>query len=214
MTTLPTDNMPVIVHEQVNFEDFRLTVEEVGSAVLENQKRFDSLFHNIQAITALFCDGCSLMPIQCRDAIKSLEKLQEYVQRLHDLLGEPDHLPFIFLALRYRLIFQIHLIEKQTQRIICFIESYRGICTTSSFSSQQRRKQIYRALEMLSESLSDLSQQTRFIKHEAQFHQEKLKNCDNSALSDDSLGETNDSKKCLVYLSARQSNRLLDKDIL
>jgi hypothetical protein len=214
MTTLPTDNIRVIDHEKVDFGDVRLTVEEVGSALLENQERLDALFHDIQTVVALFSDDCSLMPIQCRGAIKSLGKIQECVQHLHGLLDDPDRLPFIFLALRYRLIFQIHRIEKQTQQVICFIESYRGICTTLSFSLQQRRKQIHRALEILSASISNLSQQTRFIKHEAQFHQEKLKNCGNSALSDGSLEENNDSKKCLVYLSTRQSNHLLDKDIL
>ncbi len=205
MTSLPIDNVQVLPDSHAN-DNARLTVEEVGSALLKNQEHFDSLFDDVQTITTLFDDNCTIMPMQCRDAIRTLGKVKQNTQHIHRLLDEPDHLPFIFTALRYRLIFQIHLIEERVQQLICFIESYRAICTHTalSFGSLQRRKQIYRTLEVLLEAINDISQQIHFIKHEVRFHQVKLAAHSRSTPTDDILEEHESDKRHLLYLPMPQ----------
>ena len=206
MTSLPIDNVQVLPDSHAN-DDARLTVEEVGSALLKNQERFDSVFVDVQSVTSLFGDTCMIMPMQCREATQTLGKVKQNTQHIHRLLDEPDHLPFIFTALRYRLLFQIHLIEERVQQLICFIESYRAICShaTSSFGSLQRRKQIYRVLETLLEAINDISQQIHFIKHEVHFHQAKLAvHSKASTPTGDTVEELNNNKKRIVCLPVQQ----------
>jgi hypothetical protein len=205
MTSLPIDNVQVLPDSRAN-EDARLTVEEVGSALLKNQERFDSLFDDVQSVTTLFSNSCTIMPMQCREAIQTLRKVRQNTQHIHRLLDEPDHLPFIFTALRYRLLFQIHLIDERVQQLICFIESYRAICThaTSSFGSLQRRKQIYHILETLSDAIADISQQIHFIKHEVLFHQAKLSAHSREISTNDTLDEHDNSKKCILCLPIQE----------
>ncbi len=200
MTSLPIDNVQVLPDSHAN-DDTRLTVEEVGSALLKNRERFDSLFDDLQTVTNLFGDNCTIMPMQCREATQTLGKIKQNTQHIHRLLDEPDHLPFIFTALRYRLIFQIHLIDERVQQLICFIESYRAVCTntTSSFGSLQRRKQIYRILETLLEAINDISQQIHFIKYEVHFHQAKLVAHSKSIPINDTLEHDSNERRILCF---------------
>ena len=67
-------NIQVMPPGQSHYDDARLTIEEIGSALLEKSERFDSLFHDIQTVTALFGDNTRIMPKQCRELIQSLSK--------------------------------------------------------------------------------------------------------------------------------------------
>jgi hypothetical protein len=206
MTSLPIDNVQVPPANHAN-NDVRLTVEEVGSALLKNRERFDSLFDDIQTVTNLFGNNCTIMPMQCREAAQTLGKVKQNTQRIHRLLDEPDHLPFLFTALRYRLIFQIHLIDERVQQLICFIESYRAVCThsTSSFGSLQRRKQIYRILETLLEAITDISRQINFIKDEVHFHQVKLASQSWSMPTIDTLEEHDSNERRILCFPVQQT---------
>jgi len=205
MTSLPIDNVQVLPGSHVT-DDARLTVEDVGSALLKNRERFDSLFDDVQTFTTLFGDNRTIMPMQCREAIQTLGKVKQNTQHIHRLLDEPDRLPFIFTALRYRLLFQIHLIDERVQQLICFIESYRAVCThtTLSFGSQQKRKQIYHILETLSDAIFDISQQIHFIKHEVLFHQAKLSAHSREIPTNDTLDEHDNNKKRILCLPVQQ----------
>jgi hypothetical protein len=103
----------------------------------------------------------TIQPVQCRGAINSLEKIHTNVGKISDFLNEVLRLPFI--ALRYRLLFILHVVEEQVCRLVDLIDGYRVICTVPSQHEQQVRREISISFERLLGYVTDIPKQAQLL---------------------------------------------------
>lgn len=125
-------------------------------------------------VSTPFKEKGGIRPVQCRRAVYALDKMNEQMQEFCELLNETSYLPVVFIALRYRLLVPLQLIEEEACELIDLINSYRAICMTSSHHALQQRREIIDAFETLLEHITDILQKADFLGDESKFQEQKL----------------------------------------
>lgn len=110
----------------------------------------------------------SILPRQCREAIKTLEEINEPIQELSKLLRDGDHLPIIFTALCYRLLSILNLLEEQVSKLLDLLNSYRSLSISQSHHARLLRKEIDNSFKRLLQHITALSEQVNLLDEEAE----------------------------------------------
>jgi hypothetical protein len=114
------------------------------------------------------------LPFHCRQAISMLIELNKQMGQCCHLLRETSTLPVIMMALRYRLLEELHYLEELTDKLIDCISGFCSSCMTSSQSTIRQGQAIDKLFETLLRHIIDLPQKARFLVHEAHFQEERL----------------------------------------
>lgn len=153
----------------------RLSLEEFHENVQNYLMRIAEPQFSLKLASMLFnSEDYTILPIQCRKTMQSLEEMNQPVQELSRLLHESSRLPFIFTALSYRLLSIVNLIEDQTNRLLDLINSYRVICISPSQHEKHLRKEIDKSFERLLENTVALSTRVELLNNEAVEEERKL----------------------------------------
>jgi len=171
----PPANPTFSVLEADQNGETRLSLEEFSAIVQSHLTRIAGAQHSLQsALIPLTIENCNVQPAQCKKAIKSLDEMNVPIREFCTLLHQTQRLPIVFTALRYQLLFILHRVEEQTDRLVNLIESYRVICTSLSQYAQRLHKEISASFEVLLLYIADISQQAIFLDDEAKFQERKI----------------------------------------
>lgn len=163
---------PSLIVEQS--DETRLSRDRFDALMQKHLTDISEAQYRLQLACAPFRGKGNVQPIQCREAIDSLSEIKKRMQEFGVLLNETSYLPIIYTTLRYRLLFVLRLIEEQAWKLINLIDSYCIICMTSSPLVRQQSKTISESTEMLSQHITSISQQVKFINDEAMFQEQNL----------------------------------------
>jgi hypothetical protein len=153
----------------------RLSLEEFNTIVRSHLTRIAKAQHSLQsAFIPLTKENCNVQPAQCKKAIKSLDEFNMPIQEFCKLFHKTQRLPFILTALRYQLLYGLHQVEEQTEKLVDLIDNYRAICTSSSQHAHRLHKEISATFEALLLGVADISQQAIFLDDEAKFQERKI----------------------------------------
>lgn len=145
-------------------------VQELGkflTPITESQRALDE-------VSAPFYGRGYIRPIQCRWAIDQLEVLETHVQLLSAYFTKTEHLPIVFIALRYRPQLTLRRMQKQISTLIGYLEDHLVLCMMPSEHLLQQRKLIQKGFETLSEYISDMPRQFQSLGDEARFQERWL----------------------------------------
>jgi hypothetical protein len=171
----PPANSIFSVSEADQNGETRLSLEEFSTIVQSHLIRIDRIQHSLQsALIPLTIENCNVQPVQCEKAIKSLDEMNVPIRGFCTLLHQTQRLPIVFTALRYQLLFNLHRVEEQTNRLVNLIKSYRVICTSSSKYAQRLQREISASFEVLLLYIADISRQVIFLDDEAKFQERKI----------------------------------------
>jgi hypothetical protein len=151
-----------------------LSLDQFRKVIQGYLERIDQTQQSLQEACIPFNGRGDIRPIHCKIALESLDEMDRCIGELGGLFYKTSDLPLVITALRFRLLFILHRIEKQVTQLEELIDGYRMICMTSSQREQRQRKNIYDSFKTLSQYLTDISQQARFLNEEAQFQEGRL----------------------------------------
>src|SRR5437588_9230453 len=77
----------------------------------EHLAAFTARLHSLQEIFALF-EEREIRPVHCKEAIKTLQGVNECVEKFYGLLKKTTDLPLVIVALRYELLVPLYRIEE------------------------------------------------------------------------------------------------------
>ena len=153
----------------------RLSLEEFCRQMQGYLANITELRPSLRLASMLFgTEDRTILPIQCRKAMHSLEEMDELVQEFSELLNVPERLPVIMIALRYSLLSILNLMDKQINRLLDLLNSYRVICISSSQHEKQLRKEIHRSFERLLQYNTTISEQVERLNDEAEDQEQRL----------------------------------------
>jgi len=184
----------------------RLSLKQLDELIQSHLTRIAKARHSLQISCALFKrKEDDILPSQCKKAIVHLEDLNKCVGDFCELFNDPARLPAVYIALRYRLMSLLYLIEEWVCELTDLIESFREVCMTSSRDVAQQRRAISDAFETLLQQIDDIFQRAEFLSHEARFQEQQLTAGLEEKLSSASNSKNSSSSdRCPFYVSKKQ----------
>jgi hypothetical protein len=153
----------------------RLSLKQLDELIQSHLSRIAKAQRLLHVSYALFKrKEDDILPMQCKRVICHLQDLNKSVSDFCELFNEPACLPVVYIALRYRLITVLYLIEERTCELIELIESFREVCMSSSRDVSQQRRAISDAFETLLQHIDDVFQKAKFLGDEARFQEQQL----------------------------------------
>ncbi len=163
--------MPDIGHNseaRLSLADFNEEMQGYITSISESRSslRLASMLFSIEDRT--------ILPVQCRKALQSLEEVDEPVQEFSKLLREPERLPVIITALRFRPLSILNLMDNQINKLFDLTSSYLTMCISPSKHEKQLRKEIHRSFESLLHYNTIILDQVKRIGDEAEDQERRL----------------------------------------
>jgi hypothetical protein len=153
----------------------RSSLEEFSTIVKSHLISIDRMQDSLQsALITLTKENYIVQPVQCEEAIKSLDKMNVPIREFCTILHQSQRLPIVITALRYQLLFNLHRIEEQINSLVNLIKCYHEICTSSSNDVQRLQREISASFEVLLLYIADIPQQAIFLDDEAKFQERKI----------------------------------------
>lgn len=112
-----------------------------------------------------------IRPLHCRKTLNALEDINAHTATFCNLLTEAASLPVFTSSFRYSLLTNLYRIREQTLQAIALVDAYRVAYKSMRI---QKRQEISKAVEYISNELQDFFLQIRLFDTEIRFQQVRL----------------------------------------
>ncbi len=149
-----------------------LSLAQLGKLTQGYAAQISAAEHSLRIVSAPFKEKGTILPIQCRKAISTINETNERVQEFCELLNNTSSQPAVFTALRYKLLYVLHLVEDQGSELVGLIDSFCDTCMAPS--QYLERREIYESFKTLFQHVSVVAEQTASLDEAAQRQEDYL----------------------------------------
>jgi hypothetical protein len=111
----------------------------------------------------LLREVADIEPLECDEAIDSIQALQEPVQMLCGLLEKSDHLPSSILPQRYPLLVLLYYVDDISCQLKPALDTFRTVCRNPSQETNQQRREIHQRVGLLLSACEDIEPKSKFL---------------------------------------------------
>jgi hypothetical protein len=157
------------------YQGSRLSLQSFYTTMRKYLVALSEVHYSLQKMyTSLFDEDLSIRPIDCREAMDTLEEMYALVHQYNTLLDDASLLSIAALATRYRLLTVSEIVLDQTRRLIDMFDSYQVMCLKPSPQAELMYKRVRELYQAVLKYISDIPRHTRYLEEESRSLEQDL----------------------------------------
>ena len=128
----------------------------------------------LQQAGRIFKTHSDILPVDCKNILKVLGRLDELVTVACDSLQQANSLTIVLSSARYPLLTTLFTLQEQTSQLMDRLDAYRSTCLKPSRRLYQQRHEIVKLLERIAQHSSEFPDLMQSLDADAEVQRQRL----------------------------------------